>query len=344
MKLVCSQLLLFVVSSVALQTPVRSFIGGATAAAALVSTPLQAPAQDAVPPTTIVVDVKSKSDIAGTAKDAFAHRGQVQQAFKDFLGSVKILESDLDGVVSPPEVSIRSPSDAKQAARDALSGQARLLVNDNPIYFEVDSQEGFLTLKAVSPLIPKLPLLDPTPAEEATMVIPRTTTVYVKSPDPLPEAPTKKPFWEWTFNAPFVKEVTLPQAVGGAIVGLYGVTYGYHKLEQGGVETKQRGKSKKSKAMAPKKVPEKKTKEVKGANAKATADKAAAPKNVSEEMTKEVEDAMKEAAEVQLKVSKNNLDESTKSVEASETPAGSTDGEQKRSKRRFLKRVFLGKK
>lgn len=321
MKYSCA-ILLLPISIVALQTPTtRNFVGGATtAAAALMGAPLIAPAAEdvaVVPTTALVVDVKTNSDVVDIAKNVFSHRGQVQQALKDFLNSAKQLEKDLDGVLPPPpEVSLSVPSDAKQAARDALSGQARVMLNGNPVYFEVDSQEGFLTLKAVSPLIPKLPLLAPTAEEAATMVIPRTTTVYVKSSDEtLPAAATpaqaSKPFWRWSFQLPVVKtEITLPQVVGGVIAGAYGATFGYYKLDN--ILT-EREAEKKRKALAAKKakktakkpaakISEKMTNEVEGTMAKAAAeDKSEVPSDVSKE-----EDSSKQKRSLLKKVLRRN--------------------------------------
>mmetsp|Transcript_31543 Transcript_31543/g.46550 ORF Transcript_31543/g.46550 Transcript_31543/m.46550 type:complete len:314 (+) Transcript_31543:134-1075(+) len=309
--LYASIIILLLPISSAFQTPIRNVVGGAAAAAALVGAPLIAPAQEDTP-TALVLDVKTNSDVVGIAKSVFSHRGQLQQAFKDFLSDAKQLEKDLDGVVPLPEVSLTAPSDVKQAARDALSGQARVVLNGNPVYFEVDSQEGFLTLKAVSPLIPKLPLLAPTPAEEATMVIPRTKTVYVKSSEALPVVAVAKstPFWKWSFKVPGVKqEVTLPQAVGGVVIAAYGTTYSYHTI---------------SNTLAEREAEEIRKKRA----AEAAAKKVKAAAKISGEITQEVEEAMTKTAEAKAPK------EVEPDVSAEEVP---------KSKRSLLKRA-LGRK
>jgi hypothetical protein len=147
----------------------------------------------------------------------------------------------LDGVFPPPpEVTIIPPTAVKQAALDALAGQVRLNVNGEPVYFEVDSQEGFFTLKILSPLLPKLPFLAPTDEQRASMVIPRAQTIYITkvvapaSSDSAPSLTT--PFWESTFTLPVVnKQFSLTQAAEatlGVVVGVYATAYGYYVVSQ----------------------------------------------------------------------------------------------------------------
>jgi hypothetical protein len=239
MKLTPTVFLLIAASVSGLQVP-RSFGAATVAASALLGGPLTAPAQDA-PPTALVLNIKADIDPFGAAKNLFSHRGQLQTAVKDFLASAQKLSNDLDGVFPPPpEVTIIPPTAVKQAALDALAGQVRLNVNGEPVYFEVDSQEGFFTLKILSPLLPKLPFLAPTDEQRASMVIPRAQTIYITkvvapaSSDSAPSLTT--PFWESTFTLPVVnKQFSLTQAAEatlGVVVGVYATAYGYYVVSQ----------------------------------------------------------------------------------------------------------------
>lgn len=239
MKLTPTVFLLVASSVSGLQAP-RAFGAATIAASALLGGPLIAPAQDA-PPTALVLNIKADIDPFGAAKNLFSHRGQLQTAVKDFLASAQKLSNDLDGVFPPPpEVTIVPPTELKQAALDALAGQIRLNVNGEPVYFEVDSQEGFFTLKILSPLLPKLPFLAPTDEQRASMVIPRAQTVYItkvvatSSSDSAPSLST--PFWESTFTLPVVnKQFSLTQAAEatlGVVVGVYATAYGYYVISQ----------------------------------------------------------------------------------------------------------------
>lgn len=248
MKCTSVAILLSLASVSALQGPIQKAVGAATLAGALVAGPLAAPAQD-VAPTAVVLDIKADIDPIAAAKNLFAHRSQLGDAVNDFIGSAKKLSKDLDGVFPPaPEVGLTAPSDVKQAVRDALAGQARLIVNGEPVYFEVDSQAGFFTFKVLSPILPKLPFLAPTDEQRASMVIPRAPIVYVtktaESTKAVAGAVTadNKPFWEWSFQVPVVnRDTTLleaTEAAAGVVVAAYATTFGYYVVSRA-IEDKQ---------------------------------------------------------------------------------------------------------
>ena len=263
MKLTSGIFLLLAASVSGFQPP-RAFGAATVAASALLGGPLIAPAQDA-PPTALVVNIKADIDPFGAAKNLFSHRGQLQTAAKDFLASTQKLASDLDGVFPPPpQVTIVAPTEVKQAALDALAGQVRLNVNGEPVYFEVDSQEGFFTLKILSPLLPKLPFLSPTDEQRASMVIPRAQTIYINTPVTSSDtsrssSSSSTPIWEATFMLPIVKtQFTLTQAAEatlGVVVGAYVTAYGYYVINQALEEQQAEAKKKENLAkMAAKKA------------------------------------------------------------------------------------------
>lgn len=237
MKFTSIAILLSLASVSAFQGPIQKAVGAATIAAALVASPLAAPAQDVVP-TAVVLDIKADIDPIAAAKNLFSHRTQLGDAANDFIGSAKKLSKDLDGVFPPaPDVALTAPADVKQAVRDALAGQARLIVNGEPVYFEVDSQQGFFTFKVLSPILPKLPFLAPTDEQRASMVIPRAPAVYVtkaaaESTKAVAVAGDSKPFWEWSFQVPVLnRDTTLLEAsevAAGVVVGAYATTFGYY--------------------------------------------------------------------------------------------------------------------
>lgn len=225
----------------ALQTP-KAFGVAAVAASALVGAPLNAPAALDTPETALVLTIQADIDPFSAAKNLFAHRSQLQDAVKDFLSSAQKLGQDLDGVFPPPpQVTVVPPTQVKQAVLDALAGQARLVVNGEPVYFEVDSQEGFFTFKVLSPILPKLPFLEPTDEQRASMVIPRppatvkAAAVVVDSSSAATSAKAV-PFWEWSYQIPVVnKDVTLAQATeafAGLVVAAYVTSYGYYVVSQ----------------------------------------------------------------------------------------------------------------
>ena len=266
MKFTCAIILLTAASVSALQGPVGKAFGVASiAATVLVGGPLAAPALDPAP-TALILNVKADINPLDAAKNVFAHRSQLQDAVKDFLSSAQKLGTDLDGVFPVPEVSVVTPTDenAKQAVLDTLAGQGRVVVNGEPVYFEVESQEGFFTFKVLSPILPKLPFLAPTDAQRASMVIPRAQTIYINKPvesAAVAKANSEKPFWELSFQVPVLnKDVTVTQAAEVAavvVVGAYATTYGYYVVSQG-LETRQNDakmkanqeKAKKAKAAA----------------------------------------------------------------------------------------------
>jgi hypothetical protein len=246
MKFTSAAILLSLVSVSALQGPVQKAVGAATLAGALVAGPFTAPAQ-AVVPTAVVLDIKADINPVAAAKNLFAHRSQLGDAANDFIGAAKKLSKDLDGVFPPaPEVALTAPTDVKQAVRDALAGQARLIVNGEPVYFEVDSQAGFFTFKVLSPILPKLPFLAPTDEQRASMVIPRAQTVYVTKTEATKAvagaATTDTPFWEWSFQLPVVnRETTVleaSEATVGVVVAAYATTFGYYVVS-GEIKEKQ---------------------------------------------------------------------------------------------------------
>ena len=251
MKLSPAILLLVAIPASALQAP-KAFGVSAVAASALLGGPIIAPAQDA-PPTALVVTVKADIDPVGAAKNLFAHRSQLQSAVQDFLSSAKKVASDLDGVFPPPpEVTIVPPTELKQAALDALAGQLRLNINGEPVYFEVDSQEGFFTLKVLSPLLPKLPFLPPTDEQRASMVIPRAQIVYVNAPVAPATASSDQPFWESSMTIPLINsKFTLVQAAEaslGVIIGAYVTSFGYYVVSQALEEQQAEAKKKENAA------------------------------------------------------------------------------------------------
>lgn len=266
MKLILAALVL--ASASALQSPAPKAFGvAAVASAAFVGGPLAAPAVD-VSPTTLVVNVKSDVDPLAAAKNVFQHRSQLQTAVKDFIGDVKQLGTDLDGVLPAADVNVALPEDWKQAGRDALVGQGRVVVNDKPVYFEVDSKEGFLTVKVLSPMLPKLPFLTPTDEQRASMVIPRAApaaAVVTKQATQV-AATAGQPFWEWAFTVPGTElDVTLPEAVVGLVAGAYTTTFGYHVASRA-LDDKKKADNKAKTAAA------KKAREAAAAAAPATVD------------------------------------------------------------------------
>lgn len=156
---------------------VKKWTGIFSVATTLVATPIVAPSvvvAVAAPDTALVVNVDA-SNPAGLAKSIFFHRGEIAEAAKHFLQSVKTLGEDLQGVLPPDSTSfsVQLPVDPKGAARDAASGIARIFVNGSPVYVEVKSEEEMLSLNVLvqSPNLPKVPFLAPT---ENSLDIPAT--------------------------------------------------------------------------------------------------------------------------------------------------------------------------
>lgn len=242
MKFTVATILLSLASISALQAPIQKAVAAASVASVLVAGPLAAPALVVQPvPTAVVLNIKAADiDPIATAKNLFAHRSQLSDAAKDFITSTQKLTKDLDGLLPQPEVGVTAPSDVKEAVRDALAGQARLVVNGEPVYFEVESQEGFFTFKILSPILPQLPFLTPTDEQRASMVIPRAKTVYITKPEaPAATAVTttdSKAIWEWCFHVPVLdKDVTLLEAAevaAGVVVGAYVTTFGYYSISR----------------------------------------------------------------------------------------------------------------
>jgi hypothetical protein len=212
----------------------------AVAASALLGGPLVTPAEIVVPPpaaTALKIDIHSNIDPVATTKSLFARRSHLQDAAKDFLDSVQTIRRDLDGVLPPaPDITVVPPEQTKQAIKDALAGQARFIVNGQPVYFEIDSEEGFFTFKVLSPLLPKIPFFPPTEEQRASMVIPRPPApVIVQSPAVKSDG-SLTPFWEWSFSIPVVnKEVSVAEIAEGAagiILGAYVTSYGYYVVSQ----------------------------------------------------------------------------------------------------------------
>jgi hypothetical protein len=246
MKFSSTALLLLVASASSLQTPnVRKAIAGASVVASAML-PLAAPA--------FAQDVKADIQPLAAAKSIFDHRSQLQQAAVDFVSSVQKLGNDLDGVLPPaPDVTVIPPQDVKQAIKDALVGQGRLIVNGQPLYVEVDAKEGFYTFKIISPLLPKLPFLEPTPEQRASMVIPRATVVQTTPVAQFQEAVPAggKPFWEWSFKLPGAnQDINIVEAAAGVVAGAYITTYGYYVASNALEEQQAKAKQEANKAKA----------------------------------------------------------------------------------------------
>lgn len=299
MKFTSIAILLSLASVSALQGPIqKAGIAATFAAGALLGGPLPAPANDFVKPTTVVLDIKADIEPVAAAKNLFAHRNQLADAAKDFVASAQKLRTDLDGVFPPaPEVAFTAPTDPKQAVLDALAGQGRLVVNDQPVYFEVDSQEGFFTFKVISPVLPQLPFLTPTEEQRASMILPRAPVVAaVKAPEAAAAvataASTDAPFWEWSFQIPVVnKDVTVLQAsevAAGVVVGAYATTFGYYTVTNILDEKQAAEKKKANQAKA-------------AARKKAEAAKKAMATEVEGEMSKIGEGATKKERELAAK-------------------------------------------
>jgi hypothetical protein len=242
---ISSYLLIFVIShfddsASGFQFP-KPFGVTTIAATALVGSPLVAPADNQVvlPPaaTAVKINIESNLDPVATAKNLFARRSQLQDAVRDFLDSVQTIRNDLDGVLPPaPDITIVAPEETEQAIKDVLAGQARFTVNGEPVYFEIDSQEGFFTFKVLSPLLPKIPFVPPTDEQRASMVIPRPPApVIVQSPEVKSDG-SMTPFWEWSFSIPVVnKEISvgeIAEVAAGIILGAYVTSYGYYVVSQ----------------------------------------------------------------------------------------------------------------
>jgi hypothetical protein len=165
-----------------LAQPQRAFVqktakewAGVTALATLLAAnPLVVPqtARAVEAPVTALVINVDVSDPKAIAKSAFGHRSELATAAKDFLQAAKTLGTDLEGIVPPnsASASIRLPTDLKASARDAASGRARVMVNGSPMYVEIGSEQGLLSMRILvsSPFLPKIPFMAAT--EEALKI------------------------------------------------------------------------------------------------------------------------------------------------------------------------------
>lgn len=218
---------------------VKKWAGTAALATTLIASPFLFPqvsiAAD-VPAGALVLNV-DVSDPQSLVKSAFQHRNGIMAAAKQFLQSVKTLGADLDGVVPPDaaSASFQLPSDLKVAARDAASGQARILLNGSPIYFEVESEQELLAIRVLisSPILPKIPFL--TPSQEALQI---PATFRMEKPKAAVVAVSTKQvgFLDRIITVPGTSaEFTFLQAIQGVLIAIpsaYVLSYSYYIWEK----------------------------------------------------------------------------------------------------------------
>lgn len=233
-----------------LAQPQRAFVqktakewAGVTALATLLAAnPLVVPqtARAVEAPVTALVINVDVSDPKAIAKSAFGHRSELATAAKDFLQAAKTLGTDLEGIVPPnsASASIRLPTDLKASARDAASGRARVMVNGSPMYVEIGSEQGLLSMRILvsSPFLPKIPFMA---ATEEALKIP--VTFHMGKSEAVSAAPPAKSdglfgFLDLTFTVPGTAfKFSVLQAAEGVLLAIpttYVLSYAFYVWEK----------------------------------------------------------------------------------------------------------------
>ena len=163
---------LLVVTASAFQLPPP--LGKLAGTAALISTLVGPPVDPLATATTdatssaLQVDIKvEKVNPSALARELYFKRDRLKLVGQDLLDATKKLTEDVADILilPPPDVKVTPPADTTKATRDLSIGRGRAVVNGEPVYVEVRSEKSDLTIKFISPLLPKLPFFEATNAE-----------------------------------------------------------------------------------------------------------------------------------------------------------------------------------
>jgi len=240
----------------------RQFAGATALATCLATTPLPTaalslPLNNPSSSRGVTVDVKvdSPSEIFRLLSD---HRNELNAAYETIRTASTAVSNELKDFVPPDTILVKPPADWKGAARDALSGKGKVLVNGKPVYVAVESETGSLTFTIASPVLPKVPFLDPVTVDAGD-----NNDIGIDSNVGITPAPEIKKvgFWGREISLPsftlgdreYDYSVTYGQSAVGSLVGVagsYGASYSYYLSEQ---KKEEEAAAAKKKALAEKK-------------------------------------------------------------------------------------------